>query len=230
MNTSLTRRTALVVRRRPRRRARRGVLGLRPRPRQPADRVSGEAPALQPRRPDREGRRDDDEDRADRAAGLLDRLVRRRARAGRACSADRLGRERGDPEGHLDRRQRPDRRGLALPVPRAAREERHLHVPGRSRPTRTARSSTGPAPSRAPTRRRRSRRRARSAAAARSLLTIVALVVGAVGVVLGAVALLAGGGGSGSSHERGGGPSCGVWSWRSWRCSCCRPRRRRTPT
>ena len=54
-----------------------------------------------------------------------------------------IGRGRRDPEGDLDRRQRADRGGLALPVPRPARLERDVHVPGRSRPTPTARSSTG---------------------------------------------------------------------------------------
>ena len=49
---------------------------------------------------------DDDEDRADRAGRLRDRLLRAGARLEADGAVDGLGRGRGDPEGDLDRRQR----------------------------------------------------------------------------------------------------------------------------
>ena len=113
----------------------------------------------------------------------------------RAGAADGLRRGRGDPEGHVDAAATsPTGEDSTFWFLGAAGEERHLHVPGRSRPTRTARSSTGRAPSRPRTRRRRSRRRARSAAAATRRSRSSRSSLGAIGVVLGGVALFAGGG------------------------------------
>ena len=102
-----------------------------------------------------------------------------------------------------------------------------LHLRGPSRPTPTARSSTGPAP-RAPTRPRRRSRRSRSlGGGGSSTLAIVALVVGAIGVVARRA----------SRSSRGGRRAARVTrrrvaldrSSRSRRCSRCRPRRGRTP-
>ena len=106
------------------------------------------AAAVQPGRPDREGERDDDEDRAHRPDGLLDRLVRSESRLDTRRASRPARGQRRDPEGDLDGRKCADRGGLALPVPRAAGQEQ-ARTPSRcSRPTRTARSSTGRAPSR----------------------------------------------------------------------------------
>ena len=71
---------------------------------------------------------------ADRARGLLDRLVRAEPRLAARRAVDRLRRGRGDPEGDLDGRQRADRGGLALPVPRAAVRRQ---APTRSRSQQT---------------------------------------------------------------------------------------------
>ena len=59
--------------------------------------LSNDLPGVHARRPDREGGRDDDGDRADAAGGLRDRLVRALARLEARRPADRLGRERRDP-------------------------------------------------------------------------------------------------------------------------------------
>ena len=80
-------RRTLVARRRHGRRPRRRLVGLCARARQPGRVALGRAAAVQPRRADREGGRDDDEDRA-HAARRASRSTRsRRARAGSArCS------------------------------------------------------------------------------------------------------------------------------------------------
>ena len=95
-------------------------------------------------------------------------------------------------QGDLDRRpaRRPARTRCSSSSPSRRRPR-----PTRSRssrPTRTARSSTGRDRSPRPRRRRRSRRRARSAAAASSVLTIVALIVGVLGLLAGGFALVGG--------------------------------------
>ena len=145
--------------------ARRSERSLGARPRQPTCLAREGAPALQPRGADREGEPENDEDRADGAEGIRHRLVRPGPRLEAAASADRLGRGRRDPEGDVDRRQRPHRRGLAVPVPGAACARAGRTRSRSSRRTPTGRSSTGPARSRRRTPRRRSSRRARSAAA-----------------------------------------------------------------
>ena len=123
---------------------------------------------------------DDDADRADPADGLQHRLVRAVARLEADGAADGQRRGRGDPEGHLERRQRADRRGLDVLVPRAARGRARRTRSASSRPTPTARSSTGPGPESsdtpAPTIEAKSTLGGGSGS---STLAIVALIVGA---------------------------------------------------
>ena len=102
----------------------------RARPRQPRRVGVRPVAALQPRRPDREVGGDHREDRHDRARRLRDRFVRATAdRVAPAGAVDRLGRQRGRAEGHLDRRGDPHRRGLAVSVPRPAGVGQGLHLP-----------------------------------------------------------------------------------------------------
>src|SRR6266566_5067965 len=86
--------------------------------------------AVHARRPDRKGEPEHHEDRADAAERLRHRLVRLRGGLEAPAPGDGLGRERRHPEDHLDRRQRSDRRGCDLPVPRQSRLEQDLHIRG----------------------------------------------------------------------------------------------------
>src|SRR5262249_23126063 len=106
----------------------RSRLRVRARTHQPARRPREDGPAVLARRPDREGGRGDDEDRPHSPAGLLDRLVRRRARVEAPGAVDRLGREQRHPESHLDRRPRADRRDRALRLPGQRRLGQDVHV------------------------------------------------------------------------------------------------------
>src|SRR6185437_14605034 len=108
----------------------RSRLRLGPCPDQPRRGRSEATAALLARGPDREGQPDHDEDRADRPAGVRHRLVRARPRLETGGSADRLRRECRDPEGDLDRRQRADRGGFAVPVPRQPVVQQDVHVRG----------------------------------------------------------------------------------------------------
>ena len=67
-----------------------------------------------------------------------------------------------------------------------------VHLRGRSRPTRTGRSSTGPARSPRTRPHRRSRPQASVGGGGSSTLTIIALVVGVLGLLAGGLALLGG--------------------------------------
>src|SRR5262245_1783245 len=95
---------------------------------QPARRAGEDGAAVLARRADREGGRDDDEGRPHPPAGVLGRLVRRRARLEAPGAVDRLGRGRRHPEGHVDGWQRADRRDLALRLSRQRRLRQDLHV------------------------------------------------------------------------------------------------------
>ena len=147
--------------------ARRRGGGLRTRTNEPV-RLPGErAAAVQPGGADREGEPDDDEDRAHGAAGLLDRLVRAEPRLDAGAAADRLGGQRRDPEGDVDRRERARPRRTRCSSSSRSRRSRGRTRSTSSRRTPTARSSTGRALSRPRPRRRRSRWRAPSAAGPR---------------------------------------------------------------
>ena len=112
----------------PRRRPGRVLVRVGPRGGQPTDRARRRASSSRwPSRPRRRTR--DDEDRADPARGIRDRLVRGRARAGSAtCRPDRLGRGGRDPARSRGPAAacRPRRR--ALPVRRRAPTRRKTYA------------------------------------------------------------------------------------------------------
>ena len=127
------------------------------------------------------------------AERLRHRLVRLRDGLEAPAAADGLGRERRHPEDHVDRRQRSDRRGRDLPVPRQPGLQQDLHVRGAAdvlgrlgRGLEWPESSDTPAP--------RIEAKSSLGGGGSSTLAIIALVVGGIGVLLGGVALATRGG------------------------------------
>ena len=119
--------------------------------------------------PDREGRADDDEDRADRPSELRDRLVRARRRAGWTQNVSRRdpARRRSIQKRHLVGRPHADRAGLGLPLQRRdANDSGHGHVHGAPDLLRRLRRRLERAGELGHAGARRSRRSTRSAATA----------------------------------------------------------------
>ena len=126
-------------------------------------------------------------------SGLQHRLVRPVTRLEAQGAADRRRRGRRDHEGDVDAAARCRRVKTRRSRSSRSRRSRRPTRSAFARPTPTARSSTGPAPSRPTTLRRRSRFGPRSVEAAAPPSRSIALIVGAVGVLLGALALFSGG-------------------------------------
>src|SRR5215212_820871 len=125
---NLRARTRARRRRRRRLRPRLRLERAGPRRDQSAGRKDEDERALHACRSDRERKPDDHEGRADAAERLRHRLFPALRGLEAGCPIDGIRREHADPEGDVERRQGPDRRGRRLPVPRQPRLEQDLPV------------------------------------------------------------------------------------------------------